>query len=216
MGSANDCRAPRNIWTPSRRARGSASTRSGTTGMSWPGPFWTNTWCSIRKQAACEASVARRSEIWLGDVVAAVHALTPDDEAIAELVRMCGLSAAAAWPETVQQEPPPRPDIQPPVGTPPAAAPETLRRERVEPSVSPPIRIFSTLTRIGSMPTTPQAPAWVQSVEPLAPSAAPTPRKPRPLFSHLHRRSIISYALATTVNEGALDVREIVRRIGRG
>jgi hypothetical protein len=164
--------------------------------------------------------MARRPQAWLADLLIAHRALAPDREALDELARMLGLRLAVA------HRPRSGLDARPPAAptTAPSSGPDEFGRPLAQkrppppppPAASEPLpKIISTFTRDSSAAPTLARPAWLDSVAPLAAGLTPRRRDVRPLFSRVHRRSILSYALATEVAEGALDVTRIVDLLSR-
>jgi hypothetical protein len=160
--------------------------------------------------------VALRSEIWLGDALRLSRTLSLDSEATLEMLGLLGLrpadaAASGAARADTQHE---TPEIPPPAVAPPGGRSGIAAEPRISEQSS--TLTYSLLDRLDTRAQPPLPPDWWRSQEPLSPAKPPRTDPPRPLFSRLQRRSIVSYAIGREVPEGPLDIDAIARTIGRG
>jgi hypothetical protein len=166
------------------------------------------------------------SSISLADLISAVVHLEPDDEAARRIVQLLGLETVVAGLGVDRPLPGAYDSIReaatPP---PPATLPRTELPLGVTPQVppslaEPPIYVataeLSFDRRVATSP-----PSWLAdpAMPPMQPaSKAPAPNGEaallhEPLFSRLGERAILSAALATETNEGAIDIRKVESRL---
>ena len=175
-------------------------------------------------QGTDDRAHARRPLISFGDALSAAHQLKPRDTATAwSMMQMLGLAAeqtapapvniGAAKPSSTDRigaAKPRRESSERKLG---AATPKAIRR----PASGSPSPLSSLVTRVSEAATTIRPPTWLDDVEDIGPLSEPTETpQTTPLFGRVHRRGILSAAMATLASEGELDVDAIVETLAAG